>query len=133
MNTGIDYKTALGVKVFDGGGLSLKTFIKGNNALEGILYFWNKGARITGLYEIHNQIPGAEGLKWYIDPGAHLAFYNNDYGGGVVIGVDGVLGLDYKIKGTPLNISFDWNPNIDFGSNNGFNAGACGIGIRYTF
>lgn len=97
------------------------------------MYFWNKGTRVTGLYEIHGDIAGAEGLKWYVGPGAHLAFYNSNYGGGAVIGVDGVLGLDYKIKGIPLNISFDWNPNVDFGSTNGFNAGAGGLGIRYTF
>ncbi|MBA4198816.1 MAG: hypothetical protein C0459_14805 [Chitinophaga sp.] len=133
INTGSSYKTAIGVKVFDGGGVSLKTFVKNNTALEGLLYFWNKGTRVTGLYEIHGDIAGAEGLKWYVGPGAHLAFYNSNYGGGAVIGVDGVLGLDYKIKGIPLNISFDWNPNVDFGSTNGFNAGAGGLGIRYTF
>jgi hypothetical protein len=133
INTGSSYKTAIGVKVFDGGGVSLKTFVKNNTALEGLLYFWNKGTRVTGLYEIHGDIAGAEGLKWYVGPGAHLAFYNSNYCCGAVIGVDGVLGLDYKIKGIPLNISFDWNPNVDFGSTNGFNAGAGGLGIRYTF
>lgn len=89
INTGSSYKTAIGVKVFDGGGVSLKTFVKNNTALEGLLYFWNKGTRVTGLYEIHGDIAGAEGLKWYVGPGAHLAFYNSNYGGGAVIGVDG--------------------------------------------
>ena len=74
------YQTALGVKVWDGGGISLKHFVNGNNALEGIGYFWRQGARITGLYEIHGAINNAGGLQWYIGPGAHVGFYNDRYG-----------------------------------------------------
>ncbi len=36
---GRTYKTALGVKVWDGAGISLKTFVAPNNALEFIGYF----------------------------------------------------------------------------------------------
>ncbi len=85
------YKTALGVKVWDGGGISFKHFLDGNNAVELIGYFYNRGSRITGLYEIHGPINGATGLKWYIGPGAHLGFYNNKYGDGVYAGIDGYL------------------------------------------
>ena len=80
------YKTALGVKVWDGGGISFKHFLNDNNALELIGYFWNRGTRITGLYEIHGPIKGATGLKWYIGPGAHVGFYNTKYGDGSFIG-----------------------------------------------
>jgi len=73
------YQTALGVKVWDGGGISLKHFINGNNALEVIGYFWRQGVRITGLYEIHGPISGAAGLQWYIGPGAHIGFYNPEW------------------------------------------------------
>jgi hypothetical protein len=66
-----------------------------------------------------------------LDSGSHLTFYNSNYGGGAAIGVDGVLGLDYKLSGTPLNISFDWNLNVNFGSTTGFIAD--GLGVRYTF
>lgn len=127
------YKTALGVKVWDGGGISFKHFVNGNNALELIGYFWNQGTRITGLYEIHNRINSVSGLQWYIGPGAHIGFYNTKYGDGSFIGIDGVLGLDYKFKGAPLNISLDWQPSIEFGDNRGFVGSWGGLGIRYTF
>ena len=29
----------------------------------------------------------------------------------IAIGVDGVLGLDYKISGAPINVSLDWQPS----------------------
>ncbi|MGV3765182.1 MAG: hypothetical protein ACO1NW_03600 [Chitinophagaceae bacterium] len=129
---GTDYKTALGVKVWDGGGISLKHFVS-ENAVEFIGYFWNRGARITGLYEIHGDISGAPGLKWYIGPGAHIGFYNNKYGGGSYAGLDGVLGLDYKFNRAPINMSLDWQPSFEFGDGRGFVGSWGGLGVRYTF
>lgn len=131
------YKTALGVKVWDGGGISLKHFFTGNNAGEFIGYFWSRGVRITGLYEIHGNIGDAAGLKWYIGPGAHIGFYDyfkgNNHIDGVYFGVDGVIGLDYKFKGAPINISLDWQPSFEFGDFVGFVGSWGGLGIRYTF
>ena len=134
-NMGREYTTALGVKVLDGAGITLKHFIKQNRALEGIAYFWNRGVRITGLYELHFDINGASGLKWYIGPGAHLGIYNNNYrdGDGAFVGIDGVLGLDYKINKAPLNLSLDWQPSFEFGTGRGFSGNWGGLGIRYTF
>ena len=73
------YKTALGVKVWDGGGISLKHFFNAKNAGELIAYFHRRGFRLTGLYEIHGPISGAPGLKWYIGPGAHIGFYDHPH------------------------------------------------------
>ncbi len=127
------YTNALGVKVWDGGGISYKHFLNSNNALELIGYFWRQGARITGLYEIHGPISGAPGLQWYIGPGAHIGFYNSRNGDGAFAGIDGVLGLDFKFKGAPINLSLDWQPSFEFGDNRGFVGSWGGLGVRYTF
>lgn len=127
------YTTALGVKVWDGGGISLKHFFSQNNAGEAIGYFWSQGARFTGLYEIHGPINGAEGLRWYIGPGAHVGFYNTKNGNGAFVGIDGVLGLDYKFSTAPINLSLDWQPSFEFGDARGFYGSWGGLGIRYTF
>lgn len=128
-----DYKTALGVKFYPTA-ITLKHFTSSKHALEGLGYFFNYGARITGLYEIHGTINNAGGLKWYFGPGAHIGFYNNKYGGGTSIGIDGVLGLDYKFNSAPINLSLDWQPSVEFGNgfNNGFTGNWGGIAIRYT-
>lgn len=140
---GSSYRTALGVKVWDGGGITFKHFLSGNNAGELIGYFWGHGFRLTGLYEIHGNISGASGLKWYIGPGAHIGFYDihhRHYHNGIwhdhghtTIGVDGVIGLDYKFNGAPINISLDWQPSFEFASGHGFASSWGGLGIRYTF
>ena len=131
------YKTALGVKVWDGGGITFKHFFSADKAGELIGYFWNRGTRITGLYEIHGNFSDAAGLRWYIGPGAHVGFYDYYKGNyrvdGTYIGVDGVLGLDYKFNTAPINISLDWQPSFEFGNYVGFNGNWGGLGIRYTF
>jgi hypothetical protein len=128
-----DYKTSLGVKFYPGA-VTIKHFIKPNLALEGVGYFWERGARATGLLEFHFDIPNAPGLKWYVGPGAHLGFYNNKYyGGGTVVGIDGVVGLDYKFREVPINLSLDWQPSIEFGDYAGFTGNWAGFAVRYVF
>jgi len=134
---GSSYNTALGVKFYPGG-ITLKHFFNGtNNAGELIGYFWNRGFRITGLYEIHGNFNGAPGLRWYVGPGAHIGFYDyydrNYHIDGTYFGVDGVLGLDYKFNGAPINMSIDWQPSFEFGDYVGFYGSWGGIAIRYTF
>lgn len=136
--TGSTYQTAIGVKIYPGA-ISIKHFIKDDVALEGLASFWNYGFRATGLYEFHGDIRDVNGLKWYIGPGAHLGFYDNDWKDrypdrekGVDLGVDGVLGLDYKIKGAPINLSLDWQPSFTIISHTDFRSWG-GLGVRFTF
>jgi hypothetical protein len=138
-NNGSSYKSALGVKFYPTG-ITFKHFTQNNRALEGIGYFWENGFRFTGLYEIHGDITGANGLKWYVGPGAHIQFWNDEwkkrYPGrdqGVALGVDGVLGLDYKITGAPINLSLDWQPSFNFVGYTYFEGGWGGFAVRYTF
>jgi hypothetical protein len=136
---GRSYKTALGVKFYPGA-VSLKSFIQPNRAIEGLGTFWQWGGRVTGLYEFHFDIKGAPGLKWYVGPGAHIGFWNTKYknqykSSGSYFGVDGVLGLDYKINKAPLNISIDWQPSWNLGDYDlgGFEGSWGGFALRYTF
>lgn len=126
----IEYKTAVGVKLWSGAGITLKTFISEKNALEFIGYFDRFGTRITGLYEFHGNLNTEGGLKWYIGPGAHVGLYR----GVTAVGIDGVIGLDYKFSNFPINLALDWQPSVEFGSGNrnGFNGNWGGFAIRYT-
>jgi hypothetical protein len=136
---GSTYRTALGVKFWPGA-ISIKHFVKTNRAIEGLGYFWDHGFRFTGLYEVHGDISGAEGLKWYVGPGAHIGFYNSDWyrdnykyrDGGFSLGIDGVLGLDYKINKAPINLSLDVQPSFEILTHPYFDVWG-GLGIRYTF
>lgn len=136
---GSDYKTALGVKLYPGA-VSVKHFTGNGKALEGLGYFSSDGFRLTGLYELHFPLGTVEGLQWYVGGGAHLGIWSDSWknkypsrDGSIALGVDGVLGLDYKIKGAPLNLSFDWQPSFNFVGYNYFEGGWGGLAVRYTF
>jgi hypothetical protein len=127
------YKTAIGVKFYPTG-VTIKSFMKSNLAFEAIGYFWEKGTRITGLFEYHYSLVPSGRLKWYIGPGAHVGFYNKDFfDGGTSVGIDGVLGLDYKFPGIPINVSLDWQPSYEFGNYAGFSGNWGGLGFRLAF
>ena len=138
-NLGSTYKTAVGVKFYPGG-ISFKTFTDHDKAIEGIGYFYGDGFRLTGLYEIHGEIDGVDGLKWYVGPGAHIGTWNDSWkkenptrDGGTIFGIDGVLGLDYKINKAPIAVSLDWQPSFNFVGYSYFESGWGGLGVRYTF
>jgi len=131
-NNSSSYKTAVGVKFYPGA-ITVKHFVKETAAIEGIGYFWDKGFRFVGLYELHYDLFQVEGLKWYVGPGAHIGFYNDKYyEGNTLFGIDGIIGVDYKIKGAPLNLSIDWNPSFEFGDGSGFESFG-GLAIRFAF
>ena len=139
VNTGTDYKTAIGVKVYPGA-VTVKHFLSDGKAIEGIGYLTSDGFRITGLYELHYNLGDVEGLKWYVGGGGHLGIWSDAWKNkyptrqaGMAIGVDGILGLDYKIKGAPLNLSFDWQPSFNLIGYNYFEGGWGGLAVRYTF
>ena len=50
----------------------------------------------------------------------------------MVVGVDGILGLDFKFKNVPLNMSIDWQPSFNLIGYQYFESGWGGLGIRYT-
>ena len=139
------YQIAAGLK-FGGyeNGISGKYFINDNTAIEGVLGFRQKGLVVTGLYEIHQTAFNAAALKFYYGFGAHIGgigagtyrrfngdtqvYANNQ----ILIGADGVIGLEYKIPNAPIAVSLDLNPRIEL-TTGPFVDIAPGLGIKYTF
>ena len=123
------YSTAIGGKFYPGA-VTFKQFIKDDAALEFLGSFWVTAFRVTGLYEVHKDLNVIDNLNWYYGGGAHVGFYKAGSG----IGIDGILGLDYKFNGAPINISLDWQPSFEFGANldNGFVGNWGGLSVRYV-
>lgn len=136
MEDATSYQSAIGVKVSSGVAASFKKFVTPKNALEVQSTFFKQGVRLVGLYEFHSYaFAGAPGLAWYIGPGAHVGFwkknYRDKYNSTADIGIDGVLGLDYRIKNAPINLSLDWQPSFSLLGNAGLSPQFGGIAIRY--
>jgi hypothetical protein len=137
-----DYGTGIGFRGGPGFGLTVKHFFNGRNAFEGLLSTRWHGLEITGLYEIHNMAFGVERLNWYYGFGGHIGFWNGNYPysywgkEGVaytVIGIDGILGLEYNFKQIPLNIGLDWKPMINLAGYSGFWGDDGALSVRFIF
>ncbi|RLD62669.1 MAG: hypothetical protein DRJ01_05675 [Bacteroidetes bacterium] len=135
-----DYKTAIGVRGGLANGLTVKHFISNNVAVEGIVSSRWQGFSVTGLYEIHKQAFKTDRLNWYYGAGGHVGFWdgsnvdwssNND--SYTVIGVDGILGIEYNIKDIPINISLDWKPTLNIVGYSGFWGDGGALSVRYIF
>jgi hypothetical protein len=133
------YRNALGVRLGDSFGVTYKTFIQSDRALDFILNVRSRKNQsdfaLTGLYEVHNPIAGAEGLRWYYGGGGSLGSINyrneeDDRDNDLYLSVDGVLGLDYVIPGSPLNVSLDWKPALVLTPYTGFYERGVGLSIR---
>ncbi len=144
-NTSSNYQTAVGIRAGGTSGITVKHFIASNQAIEGIVGLWNNGFGATVLLEIHESA-GEPGLNWYYGAGGHIAvwdnsgrngrdawFYNNRIDG-IALGVDGIVGLEYKIQPIPIAISADLKPLLGIHSGGNIHFGLDpGIGVKFVF
>jgi hypothetical protein len=135
-----DYRTGIGFRAGVPYGLTVKHFISESNAIEGILASRWGGLVITGLYENEHWTGEYPSLNWYWGFGAHIGFWDtgynpriNDSYTGSVIGVDGILGLEYTFDDFPLNLSLDILPTINLLGSTGWGGINGALSVRYVF
>lgn len=138
LNAQTNYSRAVGIKAGGGFSFTYKQFVTENNNLEAQATLWNKGFRVSGLYEFNfYRFEQAPGLALFAGPGVHIGFWKDefqkDYNSKAEFGIDGIIGLDYKFSNVPVNISLDWQPAVTLVGSAGFSPSFGGIGIRYTF
>ena len=135
-----DYQTGIGLRGGLGAGLTIKHFVNSKAAVEGILDSRWHGLSVTGLYEIHNEAFNTDRLKWYYGFGGHFGFWDGQYyrdyhtsSNYAILGLDGILGLEYSFKEIPINLSLDWKPVFDLTGSSHFWGDGGAISIRYIF
>lgn len=139
---GTSYQNAIGGRFGVANGITFKHFMNDRDALDFILNFRARrnhysSFRLVGLYEIHAPIRNAAGLRWYYGIGGGIGSYtykdDSHRDSDVYLSVDGVLGLDYKFNGAPINIALDWKPSFDISPNQGLDFEGVGLSIRFAF
>jgi hypothetical protein len=138
---GQDYRTGIGIRGGLYNGLTVKHFITSDVAIEGLLTArWN-GYLVTGLYEMHAPAFSTEGLYWYYGFGGHVGAWDadghspywDDDESHVLIGVDGIVGIEYNIGQIPFNISLDFKPALNLIGHTGLSADQFALSVRYVF
>jgi hypothetical protein len=135
-----DYNTCIGLRGGLASGLSVKHFLSETKAIEGIFDSRWHGFSLTGLYEIQDRAFNTDRLNWYYGAGGHIGFWDTKYktlgsntGNYTVIGIDGILGLEYNFKEIPINLSVDWKPALNLVGYSGFWGDGGALSIRYIF
>ena len=133
------YKSALGIRLGPSNGITFKSFVNKNAAIEAIATFRYQGVGLTGLYEIHGRAFNSRDFNWFIGGGGHVFVWGNDRPKfldreqSLVLGLDGILGLEAKLRGIPLAISLDWKPTINIVNYSGFWGDEIALSLRYTW
>lgn len=136
-----DYNTGIGLRGGFFSGITFKQFLSTHNAVEIVAAVHHRGPFLAGMYQMHTNAFDVPGLKWYYGPGAHLGFYQGRYQrewfddpdrNYFVLGLNGVVGLEYKIDEIPISLGLDITPALNIAEHFGFWLGA-GITVRYVF
>jgi hypothetical protein len=138
-----NYKTALGLRLNEGAGITVKHFVSEKSSIEGILYTRWRGFNLTGLYQGNFPVFSEPGFRFFMGGGAHIGVWDrnrnpwwkdeeyNDTR--AVFGLDGQIGLEYTFGQLPLNLSIDWKPAINFIGVSNFWGGDLALSVRYAF
>jgi hypothetical protein len=133
------YKSALGIRLGPTNGITYKTFVNRNAAIEAIGTFRYRGFGLTGLYEVHGRAFNSRDFNWLIGGGGHIYVWGNDRPSFLdnnqttVLGLDGILGLEAKLRNVPLAISLDWKPAINIVNYSSFLSDEIALSVRYTW
>jgi hypothetical protein len=135
-----NYQTSAGLRIGSSNGITVKHFLDASSAIEGILSTRWRGIIVFGMYEKHQTAFRIEEFNFFYGAGAHLGFWNeydnhpwfDDNVSHAVVGVDGIIGLEYTIPNIPFNISMDWKPAFNIVSYTGFWLDVVGFSIRYN-
>ena len=131
-----DYLTGIGIRGGTSNGLTVKHFIGTRSALEGLFATRWEGFNITGLYELHSNAFDTPRLNWYYGFGGHIGFWNGSHryhDQTSVIGIDGIIGIEYNFDVIPFNISLDWKPGINLIGYSGFWGDEVALSVRFIF
>lgn len=144
------YSTALGARAgstVSTCGLTVKTFVADQSALEAIIGYYKNGISATALFEQHHRLFRRNEFQFYYGGGAHFNT-SSEYQNWILIegrvrsyekaansyGFDAVFGLEYKFLSLPLAFSIDLKPAIEFNRFKSYTLGIDqGLGLKLTF
>ncbi|WP_420399160.1 hypothetical protein [Flagellimonas sp.] len=129
------YRAALGLGVdaYDEAtffGATGKYFFSDHHVGQADLGFEDGGTIITVLYSYHKAIVGSRNqLRWYAGVGPSIILVD-DFDN--IFSLRPHLGLDFKPKGVPFVVNFDWRPALVLSETGDSEAAAFGFGLQFA-
>ncbi len=133
-----NYVQAVGLRGGIYSGINYKNFVGNSTAVEVILSKPWKALLLTGLIERHQPVGRSLNFFWFYGFGAHIGSYDARYtrhstGKYMVIGADGIIGLEYEFSRVPIALGVDWKPYFNLIGSSGFFGDGGAFSLRYTF
>jgi hypothetical protein len=145
-----NYTRDAGVRLGDHFSGTYRQYIEDDQALEGMLFIGRQGMTLSIMKEYFQPALGhiSEYLYFEYGFGAHLGFRYTDhykmlnrtyqleeYKFTPLLGIDGIIGLEYRFPEFPILISVDFKPYFEFSTIQIFNLylNNIGISIKYRF
>ena len=121
-------ESAIGIRAGGAAGITYKKFFNSNFAFEIIAANDfpkdNDGIFISGLFEKHAPLAGRR-FSALIGGGPSYHFDRNSFG------VSAIIGFDWRILNSPLNLQVDWSPGYYFAGEKGFTTINAAFSVRY--
>jgi len=144
---GASYTNGIGIRLGTDDGITFKHFIRDDAAIEAILSTGYHAAILTVLFEKHQPL-AAPGLDLFYGAGGHIGtgervvywyrdrwgyyYYEEDNRPYTSIGIDGIVGLEYKFNRAPFTLGIDLKPYVNiYRPGYSFLDGA--LSFRYAF
>ncbi len=146
------FERQLGLRLGTMSGVSGKVIMNNKTAIQGTLGFRKGGVQLYTLLEAYKCLDKNTTQNWYFyfGGGAHIGYINGynrirrwsntsgyyweeERASGPVIGLDGILGVEFKIPSAPLALFFEFKPMVELQNFNKVRANFwdTGIGIVY--
>lgn len=144
----LDSQHAVGARFGSATGINYRYTLSEDRAVEAIMSIQSNSRsnrfRLVGLYEFHK--PLTSDFSWYYGFGGSVGSYTykayRDSQSGVeypkdseiALSIDGIIGVQYNIPTTPLAVSLDVKPYLDFIQESSIRLiDPFGFSIRYKF
>lgn len=126
------YDRSAGVRLGSSSGFTFKKFIHEEEAFELLLSGRNDGLQLTGTYQFHKPLNFNFSDRFYLNYGAggHFGYesrrrilhqtdpfgrqFINDNHKEFTMGVDGIIGIEYRWLKVPITFGLDIKPYFDF-------------------
>jgi hypothetical protein len=86
------------------------------------------GVGIDVLWDFINKPLGPEAFNWYLGAGPYTVIDEPFW-----FGVAGEIGLEYRFRGVPLALGFDWRPALSIVEETDLHLEGFGFNLRFVF
>lgn len=134
MSVAQEYDQSIGLRFGFANGITYKKSLDGVSAIEVLGSFKRRAITVTALYEVHVYVFDTDNLYVYLGVGGHIGVLSPaNAENTLLLGVDGIGGIEYAFDEIPLALSLDLKPAVNLIGGELIELDWVGLSARFTF